>query len=45
LCKGVVERDPFHCEAYSLLYDVYKTLHDVPLMDNYAEEYNRCCEK
>ncbi len=45
LCKGVVERDPLHCEAYSLLYDVYKTLHDVPLMDNYAEEYNRCCEK
>lgn len=45
LCKRAAAIDPSRCDAYSLLFLLYKTLHNVPLRDKYAEDYAQCLDK
>jgi tetratricopeptide (TPR) repeat protein len=42
LCKAAIAIDSSSCEAYSLLFEIYKELGDVFLRDEQASKYNAC---
>lgn len=44
LAKRVIAIAPNQCDAYSLLFEIYKTLGDVPLEEENASKYNACLE-
>lgn len=44
LCTRVIANDNSRCEAYSLLFEIYKQLNDVPLRDENATKYDKCME-
>ncbi|MCX8124814.1 MAG: tetratricopeptide repeat protein [Spirochaetes bacterium] len=44
LCKIVIANDSSRCEAYSLLFEIYKQLNDAILRDENADYYNKCLE-
>lgn len=44
LCKAAIRIDGLRCEAYSLLFEIYKELGDVTLRDEQATKYNACLE-
>ena len=44
LCKAAIAIDSSRCEAYSLLFEIYKELGDVFLRDEQASKYNACLE-
>ncbi|NMB65035.1 MAG: hypothetical protein GYA16_09230 [Spirochaetes bacterium] len=44
LCKVAIAIDSSHCEAYSLLFEIYKELGEVPLRDEHAAKYDACLE-
>ncbi len=44
LCKTAIAIDSSRCEAYSLLFEIYKELGEVPLKDEHAARYDACLE-
>lgn len=42
--KKIIAIAPNQCEAYSLLFEIYKTLGNVPLQEENASKYNACLE-
>ncbi len=44
LCTRVIENDSSRCEVYSLLFEIYKQLNDVPQRDENATKYDKCVE-
>jgi tetratricopeptide (TPR) repeat protein len=44
LSKTAIAIDSLCCEAYSLLFEIYKELDEVPLKDEYAARYDACLE-
>jgi len=44
LCNDVITQDTSQCEAYSILYQIYKLLNEVPLRDENAMRFHKCIE-